>query len=102
MKINLLPTTCTCLNVQYGHVETLTYYSVKHFLVTSCISFVQIVPYRDSKLTLLFKNYFDGEGKVKMIVCVSPSASDYDETIHVMRFAEVTQEVVVDRPKLQK
>ena len=41
----------------------------------------RIVPYRDSKLTHLFKNYFDGEGKVTMIVCVSPRAGDYDETI---------------------
>lgn len=41
----------------------------------------QIVPYRDSKLTHLFKNYFDGEGKVRMIVCISPRAEDYDETI---------------------
>lgn len=59
---------------------------------------LQIVPYRDTKLTHLFKNYFDGEGKVRMVVCVSPHEEDYDETIHVMRFAEVTQEVVVDRP----
>ena len=41
----------------------------------------KIVPYRDSKLTHLFKNYFDGEGKVCMTVCVSPTATDYDETI---------------------
>ncbi len=41
----------------------------------------QIVPYRDSKLTHLFKNYFDGEGKVRMVVCVSPRAEDYDESI---------------------
>jgi kinesin family protein 23 len=63
---------------------------------------VKIVPYRDSKLTHLFKNYFDGEGRVCMVVCVSPSATDYDETIHVMRFAEVTQEVMVDRPEAVK
>ena len=25
----------------------------------------QIVPYRDTKLTHLFKNFFDGEGKVR-------------------------------------
>ena len=42
---------------------------------------VKIVPYRDSKLTHLFKNYFDGEGRVCMVVCVSPTAEDYDETI---------------------
>ena len=41
----------------------------------------KIVPYRDSRLTHLFKNYFDGEGKVCMAVCVSPSSTDYDETI---------------------
>lgn len=41
----------------------------------------KMVPYRDSKLTHLFKNYFDGEGQVRMIVCVNPRTDDYDETI---------------------
>ncbi|XP_064387362.1 kinesin-like protein KIF23 [Halichondria panicea] len=59
----------------------------------------KIVPYRDSKLTHLFRNYFDGVGKVRMVVCISPRSEDYDESIQVMRFAEVTQEVVVDRPE---
>ncbi|CAJ1049320.1 kinesin-like protein KIF23 isoform X1 [Xyrichtys novacula] len=58
----------------------------------------KMVPYRDSKITHLFKNYFDGEGKVRMIVCVNPKADDYDETMLVMRFAEMTQEVEVARP----
>ncbi|KAJ6662927.1 hypothetical protein lerEdw1_011131 [Lerista edwardsae] len=58
----------------------------------------KMVPYRDSKLTHLFKNYFDGEGKVRMIVCVNPTAEDYDESLQVMRFAEITQEVEVARP----
>ena len=85
-----------------------------------------MVPYRDSKVTHLFKNYFDGEGKVRMVVCVNPKADDYEETLviscHrqklcmqvaflltlcfvlgffpqlVMRFAEMTQEVEVARP----
>eukprot|EP00731_Ephydatia_muelleri_P017259 Em0010g357a len=47
-------------------------------------------------------NHYDGEGKVKMIVCISTSADDYDESIHVMKFAELTQEVVVDRPESVK
>lgn len=42
---------------------------------------LQMVPYRDSKLTHLFKNYFDGEGKVRMIVCVNPKAEDYEESL---------------------
>lgn len=42
---------------------------------------LQMVPYRDSRLTHLFKNHFDGEGRVRMIVCVNPKAVEYDETI---------------------
>lgn len=55
------------------------------------------VPYRDSKLTHLFKNFFDGEGAVKMIVCINPRSEDYDETAQVMKFAEITQEVQIAR-----
>ncbi|XP_047370546.1 kinesin-like protein KIF23 [Vespa velutina] len=62
----------------------------------------KMVPYRDSKLTHLFKNYFDGEGQVRMIVCINPRADDYDETIQVMKFAEVTQEVQVARSTVTK
>uniref|UniRef100_A0A4W4FF57 Kinesin-like protein n=1 Tax=Electrophorus electricus TaxID=8005 RepID=A0A4W4FF57_ELEEL len=58
----------------------------------------KMVPYRDSKVTHLFKNYFDGEGKVRMVVCVNPKTDDYEETMLVMRFAEMTQEVEVARP----
>lgn len=55
------------------------------------------VPYRDSKLTHLFKNFFDGEGQVKMIVCINPRSEDYDESAQVMKFAEITQEVQIAR-----
>ncbi|XP_040198150.1 kinesin-like protein KIF23 isoform X5 [Rana temporaria] len=58
----------------------------------------KMVPYRDSKLTHMFKNYFDGEGKVRMIVCVNPKADDHEESLQVMRFAEMTQEVEIARP----
>lgn len=47
---------------------------------------VRIVPYRDAKITHLFKNFFDGEGHVRMIVCVNPSCEDYDETL-VFRYS---------------
>ncbi|XP_026276459.1 kinesin-like protein KIF23 [Frankliniella occidentalis] len=58
----------------------------------------KMVPYRDSKLTHLFKNYLDGEGEVSMIVCANPRAEDYDETTQVMKFAEMSQEVQIARP----
>ncbi|KHN75234.1 Kinesin-like protein KIF23 [Toxocara canis] len=53
------------------------------------------VPYRDSKLTYLFKNFFEGSGKVRMIVCVNPRPDDYCENLSVMSFAEVSQKVFV-------
>ena len=55
------------------------------------------VPYRDSKVTHLFRNYFEGEGKVKMVVCVNPRPADYEENVNVMQFAEMTQEVMIER-----
>lgn len=57
----------------------------------------KVIPYRDNKLTHLFKNYFEGEGKVRMIICVNPSADEYEETMNVMKFAETTQEVTIGR-----
>lgn len=43
------------------------------------------VPYRDAKITNLFRNYFDGEGQVRMIVCVNPKAEEFDETTVSLR-----------------
>uniref|UniRef100_A0A1I8Q1N0 Kinesin-like protein n=1 Tax=Stomoxys calcitrans TaxID=35570 RepID=A0A1I8Q1N0_STOCA len=55
------------------------------------------VPYRDAKITHLFKNYFDGEGQVSMIVCINPRAEDFEENTQVIKFAEMTQEVQIAR-----
>ena len=57
----------------------------------------KLVPYRDSKLTHLFKNFFDGEGKVRMIICLNPRTQDYEEITYVMKFSELTQSVCIDR-----
>lgn len=55
------------------------------------------VPYRDDKLTHLFRNYFEGIGCVRMVVCVNPRAQDFDENVNVMQFAEMAAEVQIDR-----
>ena len=55
------------------------------------------VPYRDDKMTHLFKNYFEGIGSIKMIVCVNPRAADFDENSNVLQFAEMAQEVEIER-----
>ena len=49
------------------------------------------VPYRSAKITHLFRNYFEGQGSVRMVVCVNPRAADFDETVNVLQFAELTQ-----------
>ena len=41
----------------------------------------ETVPYRESKLTLLFKNYFEGGGKIRMIICVNPKPDDFEENL---------------------
>lgn len=58
----------------------------------------QLVPYRDNKLTHLFKMFFDGGGSIRMVVCVNPSIADYEETLHVLKFAEISQDVQVAKP----
>ncbi|VEU20242.1 DEKNAAC101224 [Brettanomyces naardenensis] len=45
------------------------------------------IPYRDSKLTRLLKFSLGGNCKTVMIVCVSPSASHYDETLNALKYA---------------
>ncbi|WAR29386.1 LOW QUALITY PROTEIN: KIF23-like protein, partial [Mya arenaria] len=47
-------------------------------------------------------NYFDGDGRVRMVICVNPKAEEYDETVHVMKFAEISQEIMVQRSQQVK
>jgi len=57
----------------------------------------KMVPYRESKLTSFFKSYFDGEGRIRMILCVNPTADGYEEIQHALKFGELTKDVVVPR-----
>ena len=41
----------------------------------------KLVPYRDSKLTYLLKNFFERESCVHALVCVNPRVSDFYEII---------------------
>lgn len=41
----------------------------------------KLVPYRDSKLTYLFKNFFEREGCIHALVCLTPRVADFDEII---------------------
>ena len=59
----------------------------------------EMVKYRNSKLTYLFKSYFEGHGKVRMVLCLNPSVEEYEENIHVVQFAETAQKVEIGRSK---
>ena len=45
------------------------------------------VPYRESKITHLFKSALHGWGRIMLCVNVSAAAADYDETIVVLKYA---------------
>ncbi|OQR66674.1 kinesin protein KIF23-like [Tropilaelaps mercedesae] len=55
------------------------------------------IPFRESKLTYLFKSFFEGRGRVKMVVCVNPRAEDCSQTLEVMKFSETAQEIELQR-----
>ncbi|CAJ0602761.1 unnamed protein product, partial [Cylicocyclus nassatus] len=57
----------------------------------------ETIPYRDAKLTMLFKNFFEGCGKIRMIICANPKPSDFEENLNVLAFAEESQAVCVTR-----
>lgn len=52
-----------------------------------------MVPFRHSKLTEIFQNFFVGDGRAIMIVHVNPCDTGYDENAHVMRFSAVAREI---------
>lgn len=52
-----------------------------------------VVPFRHSKLTEIFQNFFVGDGCAIMIVHVNPCDTGYDENAHVMRFSAVAREI---------
>ncbi|XP_062376652.1 kinesin-like protein KIF20A [Sardina pilchardus] len=52
------------------------------------------VPFRESKLTRLFQGVFCGRGRASMIVNINQCASTYDETLNVMKFSAIAQQVV--------
>lgn len=47
-----------------------------------------MVPFRDSKLTMLLKNALGGNSKTIMIAALSPAGINHDETLSTLRFAD--------------
>ncbi|KAI8826977.1 P-loop containing nucleoside triphosphate hydrolase protein, partial [Fimicolochytrium jonesii] len=47
----------------------------------------QHVPYRDSKLTRMLQDSLGGNSQTLMLACVSPSSSNYAETLNTLNYA---------------
>uniref|UniRef100_A0A8C6KD32 Kinesin family member 7 n=1 Tax=Nothobranchius furzeri TaxID=105023 RepID=A0A8C6KD32_NOTFU len=45
------------------------------------------IPYRDSKITRILKDSLGGNSKTLMIACISPSSSDFDESLNTLNYA---------------
>lgn len=58
----------------------------------------QIVPVRDSKLTKLFKNALFGVEKLTFLINISTDPFIFDETLHVLKFSALAQEILAKAP----
>lgn len=54
---------------------------------------LRVVPYREAKVTHLFRDALHGWGQVVLSVNVSPVARDYDETAHVLKYAALATQI---------
>ncbi len=57
------------------------------------------VPYRINKLTRLFQAYFEGRGMVKMVVNFNPSSQCFDESVGVLKFAAIANQIQISVEK---
>ncbi|KAG9005404.1 hypothetical protein FRB94_010883 [Tulasnella sp. JGI-2019a] len=54
------------------------------------------VPFYYSKVTELFQDFFEGDGRVAMIVNVNPYDTGFEENSHVMKFSALAREVTTN------
>ncbi|KZT61075.1 kinesin-domain-containing protein [Calocera cornea HHB12733] len=52
-----------------------------------------VVPFRHSKMTELFQDFFVGDGRAVMVVNVNPYDGGFDEIVNVMRFSALASQV---------
>ena len=60
----------------------------------------KVPPFRDSRITMLFRDYLSGNGQISVIAAISPRAQDAVGTLDTLKFAAIAQQVkIVEKPK---
>jgi len=54
------------------------------------------IPYRDSKLTRLLKDSLNGSSITLILACVSPSDTNYEETLNTLNYASFAKSIKVN------
>ncbi|XP_063911405.1 kinesin-like protein subito isoform X2 [Zophobas morio] len=57
----------------------------------------KLVPFRESKLTQLFQRALNGTEDISMIVNISASRDMFDETQHVLNFAAIARDIIIEQ-----
>lgn len=55
------------------------------------------VPFRESKLTLIFQQYFSGEHFIMMITNINPRKEDYEESVRALSFSCLCKEIIPNK-----
>lgn len=59
----------------------------------------EVVPFRDSKLTMLLQKSLMGQEKITTIVTMAPKIDFLEENLHVLNFASIAQQIVYKQSK---
>lgn len=62
----------------------------------------EFIPFRQKKIVHLFKPFFEGEGKISILICVNPLKSEAQETEHVLSFAESVKRVQTKKEEVRQ
>jgi len=54
------------------------------------------IPYRDSKLTRILKDSLNGSSITLILACISPSDSNYEETLNTLNYASFAKSIKVN------
>ena len=55
----------------------------------------KVPPFRDSRITMLFRDYLSGNGQISVIAALSPRSLDAGGTLDTLRFAAIAQQVKI-------